>query len=256
MSDPVGTYVAPVKTGVSLQEAVAGFRVVARAQWGTDKPETVALLTAQSALESGRWAAMWNYNPSNIKNENSRAGQYTCIELNEVLDGKVVWFHPTLGELVRKGGPARYPEKPWALPPGHFQCRMRAFAHFADGIADKLEFLERPRYRHAKSAALVGDPIAYTERCRAAGYFTAPLAPYQRAVASLFREFLPIAKDNSPPAIAPEQYDQLCNDMAECMRVEIPEWLTRRLDALQKITLQYDADEQARLRRKAVAEDT
>jgi hypothetical protein len=226
MTNPKGTYVPPVKTPVSPTEAVQGFRAACERLWQTTKPETIAVLTAQSALESGRWSAMWNYNPSNIKHENSREGLFTAIRLNEVLNGKVVWFNPD-DEWRDSSGRARRD-----VPPGHPQCRMRAFETFADGVADKLAFLNRDRYKLAKAAALAGDPSLYVRTCRAAGYFTAALEPYERAVLSLFRTFLPIAQAAAPPAqLPPEEDRQLCADMAECMRIQVPEWLRNRVAA-------------------------
>src|SRR5678816_2242657 len=100
MQSIIGTYVPPVRTPVTPAEAVQGFRTACRVQWGADSPECVATLTAHSALESGRWSAMWNDNPSNVKHEPSRAGTYTCIPLNEVETraGKrtIVWYDPCL----------------------------------------------------------------------------------------------------------------------------------------------------------------
>jgi hypothetical protein len=244
-----GTYLPPVKTIVTAAEAVEGFREACKTLWKTDKPETIATLAAQSALESGRWHAMWNGNPSNIKHELSRVGSYTCIVLNEVLsrNGKrvLVWFDPVLGELVKKGGPARYVDALHALPPGHPQTRMRAYATFADGVADKLRFLLRSRYTACRVAALLGDPSLYAMRCGEAGYYTADRGPYTRSVVSLYKWLLPIARDRAPEPkpLPPPIEDQLCHDMSACLRVPKPDWLDRHLNYLIRKTMVVDWQE-------------
>lgn len=257
----LGTYVAPIRTKVEAVEAVAAFRAACAEIWATDRPETVATLTAQSALESGRWGAMWNFNPSNIKHGTARAGSYTCIKLNEVLVRKgrrvVVWFDPVLGELVSKNGPPRYPDKPHDLPPGHYQTRMRAFESFADGVTDKLQFLRRKRYAAARQAALAGDPGAYVERCHAAGYFTAGLEPYRRAVLSLFKTYLPIARSQrvDPEPLPEAEEAQTCRDMATCMKVEIPDELRQQIDRLIQTTMVPDWEELRDARNELIEED-
>lgn len=261
MTEPVcGVYVEPVKTQVTAADAVRAFRRAARDMWGTSKPETIAILTAQSALESGRWESMWNFNPSNIKHSHKRLGRYTCIRLNEVLmrNGKrvVVWFDPVMGELYGRNGPAKNPNQPCELPPGHYQTRMRAFDTFAEGVSDKLDFLCWRRYAAAKEQAMAGDPSAYVHAVRAAGYFTANLKPYLRAVLSLYRTYLPIAKEQTadPEPLAPETEDQLCLDMAQCMRQEIPDWLRAKVQRLHsEVAVDWDAFDAAR--QQAVEDD-
>jgi hypothetical protein len=256
-----GTYLDPVRTKVEATEAVEAFAEACADLWGDAKAETVATLTAQSALESGRWRSMWNFNPSNVKHGRTRQGFYTCIKLNEVLmrHGRrvVVWFDPVLGELVSKNGGARYPERVCELPPGHYQTRMRAFESFTDGVRDKLQFLNRRRYQKAKAAALGGDPGAYVERCHAAGYFTASLTPYRRATVSLFKTYLPIAQGLAEaPAELPEPEEhRVCLDMAECMRVPISAELRATVERLIARSMVVDHEELRDARNELIAED-
>ncbi len=235
----LATFVAAQKTPIEAFDAIAGFRQACLRLWSTGRPETIATLMAQSALETGRWTSMFNYNPSNVKAGANYRGLYTCFPLiNEVelRDGvrRTIWYSDR-AELVSKNGPPA-PHKPvYDVPEGQPMSRFRAFPSFTDGVVDKLAFLARDNYKAAREAAFSGDPGAYVRACKAAGYFTADLAPYERAVASLFATYLPLARNETLEPVelpAPEE-DQLCQDMAECMRVEIPEWLRARVEAFQ-----------------------
>lgn len=200
--------------------------------WRTNKPETVATLMAQSALESGRWQSMFNFNVSNIKCEPTRAGLYTCFPLlNEIIKGKTVWFSD-VAELTGKGGSPVGAVHP--LPPGHPQSRFRAYDTLTDGVKDKLNFLNRTRYAVAKDAALGGSPGAYSRALSTAGYYTANVDSYTRSLVSLFSTYLPLCQTKAPdPVPLPEvEENRLCSDLAECMRVELPDWVTSRLTLL------------------------
>ena len=142
----------------------------------------VAILTAQCALESGRWRAMHRNNPGNIKASETYEYLYTQFRCNEVIHGKVEWFDPP-----------------------HPQTNFRAFYDLDTGVLDYLRFLSgRARYAKAWAAAAAGDPVAFVEALKAAGYFTADVGPYLRAVVSLFNEYLrqlrAPERDTEPPA--------------------------------------------------------
>jgi hypothetical protein len=256
-------WIPAVRTVITPQEAVAGFRVACKRRWNTTRPETVAVLTAQSALESARWAAMWRFNPSNIKASPAYEGLYCTIKLNEqeLRDGKkqYVWYEPR-GELLSKSGPIK-PGTETVDPPGHRQCWMRAFQTFGDGVNDKLAFLDRPKREAAKAAALAGKPDLYVHECHKIGYFTADEAPYMRACVSLFKTFLPLARKQTeePVPLPPEEEERTCIDMAECLRFELPEWLRNRVAQITALTASEMWDRAAEEIRKGrdadVAED-
>lgn len=216
-----GEYVPPHKTIWTPREAVAYFDDALTGLLGkARKPETVALLVAQSALESARWEACWNNNPSNIKHGAKRTRQFTCIRLNEVLDGKVKWFDPDSPLNTPSDGPT-------PVPPGHPQTRMRAFANGPDGVADKLAFLTTGRWKPAFEAARTGSAPNYITAIHSLGYFTAPLNPYVRAVASLQRTYIGMAREEigEPRELSPLEEDALRADMRLVLRYEFPEWL-------------------------------
>ena len=129
---------------------------------------TIALATAQSALETGRWKSIHRYNLGNIKASSTYEGYYCQFRCNEVINGKVEWFDPP-----------------------HPQTNFRAFLTLEEGAYDHVAFLSRrERYRLAWAALKLGDPDVYVGELKRAGYFTAGETAYRKAVVSLFDEYL------------------------------------------------------------------
>jgi len=174
--------------------------------------ETLALLMAQSALESGRWKSLHCFNFTNIKAADTYEGLYCLYRCNEIINGKVEWFDPP-----------------------HAQCRFRAFKTIEDGATDYLTFLAtRKRYADSWAQALRGDPSAFVSALKRAGFFTASEEPYRRAVASLMREYLtqipawlaplegsPPAEDNPPleqPGTIAEAFEASIDAMHDNIR--------------------------------------
>lgn len=161
------TMVEARKTPITPQQIAHALR----AAWSklferTPSDATVALLMAQSALETGRWRSCWNFNLGNIKGLGKWAGDTCQFRLNEVIDGKVVWFDPP-----------------------HPQTTMRAYPTLEAASEDYLWLLHR-RFAVAWPHVLRPDPVAFSQALSRAHYYTAPEPPYTRAVVSLFSEFL------------------------------------------------------------------
>jgi hypothetical protein len=128
----------------------------------------VAVLTAQSALESGRWRSMHRFNPGNIKASADYGYLYCQYRCNEVIGGKTEWFDPP-----------------------HPQTNFRAFMDLDTGVLDYLRFLSgRVRYASPWAAAVKGDPAAFVHALKISGYFTASEGPYLKGVVSLFNEYM------------------------------------------------------------------
>jgi hypothetical protein len=151
--------------------------------------QQVAVLMAQSALETGRWKSCWNYNLGNIKGGGKWKGDTCQFRCNEVLGGVVQWFDPP-----------------------HPQTTFRAYPNLTDAAADYLWLLRR-RFSVAWEPVLRGDPVAFSQALKAQRYYTAPEPPYTRAVKSLFGTYLRLlssaADDPLPQPVeaqsAPEQ---------------------------------------------------
>lgn len=192
----LATYTPPKLTRLSFEEAASAMRTALTELLGKDPEVAVlALALGKTALETGRWSAMWCANWGNIKCSDKWAGLYTCIVLNEVLPGRgVVWFDPR-GELT--GNPAKggrlagfLADAGRTVPPGHPQTRMRAFETPADGALDYCRFVAGGRYAGAWRLLLEGDATGYVHALKQAGYFTADETTYARGVSSLQREFI------------------------------------------------------------------
>jgi hypothetical protein len=219
-------YVPPQKTPLTFEQAAFAMRLALLSVLGEGPTAPVlALALAKTALETGRWQSMWNGGWGNIKASDKYEGLYTCIVLNEVIDGRVVWFAPE-GRLT--GNPAKggvhandLADAGRKVPPGHPQTRMRAFTSAADGALDYVRFVSGGRYAQAWELLLAGDAQGYVHALKAKGYFTADEATYARGVISLQREFIgKLAALPSPEAPIPPPE-------------EVREWLTAQdLDEL------------------------
>lgn len=174
-------YKPPVKTPLTIVQALRAMKAALTKHLGEEPPkETILLALAHAALETGELKSMWNNNWGNIKAMGDYSGEFTCIELNEVLNGKLVWFHPT-GEMVGKNGPIKEPR--FEVPPGHPQTRMRSYETPELGASDYVAFLsKRSRYAKAWAQLLTGRPDEYVHELRSAKYFTANEELYLRGV--------------------------------------------------------------------------
>lgn len=127
--------------------------------------DSLAILWAQSALETGRWKSIHVYNFGNAK---LIPGQkYTSFKCSEILDGKNQWFYPY-----------------------HPQTFFAAWDTAEEGAKAYLNFLtKKKRYADAWREVLNGNPIKYCACLKVAGYFTADLVQYTKGVVSLTEEF-------------------------------------------------------------------
>lgn len=159
-------------------------------------PEGLAILVAQSALETGHWRSMFGWNAGNIRG--SYRGQSQSIEgADEIIDGKRV--------VVESG--------------------FRAYPSAEDGFGDFVRFLMvdttpdngRPnKWHRAVDAIHAGDVTAYVLALSdpdgnpqtSDGYFTADPSKYAAAVRSTFTRYLPACRSHlaqtTEPAPAPD----------------------------------------------------
>src|SRR6185436_11456761 len=146
----------------------------------------IAVLVAQSALETGRWKSIHCWNFGNVKASQTYEWLYTQYRCNEVINGKVQWFDPP-----------------------HPQCNFRAFTDIEAGALDHIRLLSQSkRYVGAWHAAEQGNPAAFVHALKQAGYFTADEAPYLHAVTSLFREYLRLLADPERDTEPPRDLDE------------------------------------------------
>jgi hypothetical protein len=216
------TQLTPLDSVRALREGYR--RVVGR--WPTDA--TLAVHVAQSALETGRWKSLHWHNFGNVKSGPNYDGFYCQFRCNEIIDGVVRWF----------------------VPP-HPQTNFRAYLTANDGAEAHMRFLQAlKRYALAWGEAERGDPDAFVVALKQAGYFTAMLEPYRKAVKSLWGEFMRVIRDNDldevelmlPPAQPEEPTHSPMSDADMAERLPL-------------VYLEVDWDELRAARDKAVRGD-
>jgi hypothetical protein len=132
-------------------------------------PAVLALLLAQSALETGNWQKIHNFNFGNAKASPDYPiiVQFRCSEVNA--QGVEEFFDPP-----------------------HPQCNFRAYEDAESGALDYLKVLHnRPHWwrgLHTGSPSAFVDALATPPK-----YFTANPARYKRTVTALFEAFRPLA---------------------------------------------------------------
>lgn len=171
--------VPTVRTTYSNYDLIKGFVEGWKKQFGSfPKKTSIAVLYAQTAIETGSTGSMWNNNIGNVKYLPSKdlsaddGVQYMMLNnVWEIIGGKKVIFQPP-----------------------HQATWFRAFPTLADGIAFQMDFLKNKRYKKAWAAIETGSPMEFTHLLKIAGYYTAPEADYAKAVGIYFNKFM---KDDS-----------------------------------------------------------
>lgn len=140
----------------------------------------LALLWAQSALETARWKSIRNFNFGNIKKK------WPNPKYNIKDDGHKFTMFATGENLLNKGKL----EYHWFEPP-HIQTHFCSYNTIVDGAEDYLLFVsQKKRYAKAWQQVLAGDPKAFGHELKVAGYYTASEELYTKGVIRLTDEFL------------------------------------------------------------------
>jgi hypothetical protein len=167
--------------------------------------QSVCVLAAQSALETGRWAFCHNYNFGNVKSVEGDMYDYTFFACGEDLPILVAQKFVAASDL---SAPCKIVES-WPTEnladvmfyPDHPACRFRAYvvlnsdntineqASLTYGMSAYLMLLQT-RFAKAWPAVLAGDPRAFVQALKAEDYFTAPEKPYEDSVSEIFQEFM------------------------------------------------------------------
>lgn len=151
----------------------------------TGQPPTdqvLALLMAQSALETGGWRSMHNYNFGNIR-PGRWQHQTTSYACSEVINGEEIFY-----------------------PAGDPKAMFRAYSSASEGAADYIVTLLRDNPRRTppdawKQALLTGDPAAFSEiLSHPPPYYTASVAKYTKGMTNLYNQFLGV------DAVSPDTY--------------------------------------------------
>ncbi|MEZ4231137.1 MAG: hypothetical protein R3B89_18315 [Polyangiaceae bacterium] len=153
--------VAAVRTRLSGEQAAAALSSAWESIHG-ERPsaETLSILTAQWAHETGGGASMYNYNFGGIKGS-SPEGLSTALR-------------------TREG---------WGKSEVTIRDSFRAYSSAEAGARDYLELLGG-RYSSALDSAKAGDAEGFVHHLKAKGYFTGNEQAYTRSVSSMSRAAL------------------------------------------------------------------
>jgi len=175
--------------------------------------EALAILTAQSALETGRWNKINNFNFGNLKM--ARGSQFTLFAT-----GENIW-----NKEKRKN------EWHWFEPP-HYQTAFRSYNSEVDGASDYIEFLSDRKssekwrneaYKVAFKLLKRGKPKGYSYALYKAGYYTGNPETYTAGVIKLYNEFLEKIKLYYPNIIIIDEIRIIGN--AEVVNESVPDHL-------------------------------
>ena len=199
--------------------------------------DSLCVLLAQSALETGQWRACYCYNLGNVKAGKSWTGDYCFYYADEIVDSVTAqkWFDlrapRTDGQagdnIVLKQLPNGKVRT--TLYPDHPACRFRTFTNLNAAVEHHIEFL-RGRYAEALPFAEAGDPAGFVRVLREKGYFTAPLDPYIRSVTSLFEKFKQQISPPPPPQSSEFTPELRGEDSGLFEKIKINDALKNRLD--------------------------
>ncbi len=154
------------QTKLSEEEATFALRQGWNQVFGNfPSDDSLAILWAHSALETGRWTLIYNYNFGNIKKTTDH--DYCMYRCSEIINGKNIYFEPP-----------------------HYQTHFNSYPTAVAGATEYLQFVsQRSRYQVAWQELLAGNPVKYCAALKQGGYFTADLISYTKGVVSLTDEF-------------------------------------------------------------------
>jgi hypothetical protein len=177
---------APERLPPDITKVTAGEMIAALGEgWQglfgeTPKQESVFVLVAQWALETGWGKGMHAYNVGNIKSVEGDGEDFTYFTCDEYIGGKHVWFSPD--------SPA---------------CRFRAYKTLALGALDYLKTVSQ-RYAASWTAVIAGDPAQYAHMLKMQKYYTGSEADYTSTLVSVVHQLQRTASAAAPaPAAAP-----------------------------------------------------
>lgn len=179
-------------------------------QYPSDK--SLAVLWSKSALETGHWKHIHDYNFGNIKRkETDEVNLFTMFECGEevslVQAQKLVAEDPSRVKIVKIYSWADGSKRASiVIQPGHQWSQFIAHNTVEDGSEYYIRFVSQSfRYRKAWQKVIDGDPNGYAHELKVAGYYTANEASYTAGVVKLFNEFM--KKKDELMSWHPEQRD-------------------------------------------------
>ncbi len=196
-------------------KTVASKEEVLRALWEAwlhcfgvpPKKESIWILLAQTALETGWMASCHNWNLGNVKSREGDGFDYCFFACNEILKKAAAEAYvaksPQTAKITtyRKDGTCII----WFYPK-HPACRFRAFHTLLEGCIDHISLVHK-RFARSWPAVLAGDPAQYAHALKLQGYYTADEASYKKTLVSVFGTVSRLKVDYSslPTQLEPDE---------------------------------------------------
>lgn len=195
-SGPV--FIAAEKTPATPAAVFTALGKTWKAQFGTEpKHESLLVLLAQWAFETGRGKSMWNFNLGNAKGKPGGGDGrcWTFFACNEMLPIANAMSLSTKSGERSDGKPGKNVAVTSAKDgiatvwfyPDHPACCFRAFRTLDEGTADYLGMM-RKRFASAWPAVEAGNPWQFSHLLKLARYYTADEAHYTRSLVSIYNE--------------------------------------------------------------------
>jgi hypothetical protein len=192
------------KTEVTTQEMALA---LVHAYWkyfrSWPRKDTIRVLLAQWALETGWGKHMHCFNVGNAKHSFSSGNDYCFFKCNEILrkDVAELLLHEDPTRVMITSYRANNTCVTWFLPK-HPWSRFRAFKTLEDGVYDHLKMVVN-RFDGAWPYAVAGDPEGYCRALKAQKYFTADLSVYTKTLKSVFNKLASLEMPEGP-IVTPE----------------------------------------------------
>lgn len=160
--------------------------------------DSILVLCAQWAFETGRGRSMWNWNMGNQKGRpgGSDGRSWTFFACNEILSRSAADRNVTNASPRADGkGPDAAITK--SLPnglqevwfyPNNPACCFRAYQSLAEGAVDYFDLL-RKRFASAWPAVEAGNPAEFSRLLKQARYYTGDEGQYTRGLVAIFNEY-------------------------------------------------------------------
>jgi hypothetical protein len=172
--------------------------------------DTLRVLLAQWAHETGEGKAMHNYNVGNVKSREGDGHDYTYFACWEILSKeraeKMQKEDPNRVKIVRYEPNDKC--RVWFYPE-HPGCRFRAFETLEEGLVDHLAILSNhSAFKKAWPAVRTGDPRLFAKLLKEARYYTASYEAYVKALLWWFDVYKNIVVP-TPPILHKEEQDKI-----------------------------------------------
>jgi hypothetical protein len=169
------TNVPAVRTTYNQQQMIKGFVEGWFHQFGTlPKKESIGVLYAQNALETGGTVAMWNNNVGNVK--------FVANKDPNLDNGKQYMMLSNVWEII--GGVKKIYNPP---DPATW---FRSFPTLAEVISFHLDTLKNKNFKSAWTAVESGNPQAFAHLLKLVYYYTAPEADYVKLITFYFNKYM------------------------------------------------------------------